>query len=129
MIISSKTPSIACTTPSDTIQPQEPSLDSIRKLIPAGFYVLSERGARKSLKASVDAQAYFQKWQLTDEELGKKAVMLSVVSMERNRAVELNLDNANTIHTLTRRLRWATVWKYAALAGCAALTTKLILYP
>jgi hypothetical protein len=113
--------------PSDTIQAS--SLDSIKKLIPAGFFVLSERGARKSLKAAVDAKAYFEKWQLTDEQLGIKAVMLSVVSMERNQAIDLNLTKDATIAALSRRLRWAKVWQYSALAGCAILGTKLILRP
>lgn len=124
--------STACTTVrNDTIPEREAldssALDSVQKLIPIGFYVLSERGARKSIKASIDAVAYFQKWKLTDESLAKMATRMGVVSMQRNMAIDLNRRDADTIKTLKRELKGAKFWKYAAIIATGVLGTKLLI--
>ena len=105
------------------------TLDSVKKLVPLGFFVLNEIGARRSIKASIDAQAYFQKWQVSDDALGKMAASVSVVSMQRNQAMETNVTYAAKIELLTTKLKTANTWKIIGLAGMAILTTKIILKP
>lgn len=102
-------------------------MDSLKKLVPNGIYYLTESGAKKSIKASIDAVAYFQKWQLTDQALGDMANKVSLVSVERNQAITLNSKQAETIKLLTKELRNANIWKYTGLTLAAILTAKLLL--
>ncbi len=120
--------SIACTTAlSDTIS--TPTLDSVKKLVPIGFFVLNEHGARLSVKAKIDAQAYYLKWQIADEALTKMTIMVNVVSMDRNRAVEANARSDLLNADLRKQLRSAKIWKYGSFVAVAVLAAKLILQP
>jgi hypothetical protein len=127
--MSFKTYSTAYSTPPiDTLR-QVPSIDSLRNLLPAGFFVLSERGARKSIKARIDADAFFQKWQLADMALGKMTATVSVITMERNIAQDANARHAIVITDLKKKLKKANIIKYTALISVAVLATKLIFHP
>ena len=118
--------SIACTTAlSDTIS--TPTLDSVKKLVPIGFFVLNEHGARLSVKAKIDAQAYYLKWQIADEALTKMTIMVNVVSMDRNRAVEANARSDLLNADLRKQLRSAKFWKYGSMAVAGAVAVSALL--
>ena len=126
MVISCKMSSIACTTAlSDTIS--TPTLDSVKKLVPIGFFVLNEHGARLSVKAKIDAQAYYLKWQIADEALTKMTIMVNVVSMDRNRAVEANARSDLLNADLRKQLRSAKFWKYGSMAVAGAVAVSALL--
>lgn len=103
------------------------SIDSVRKLVPKGFYILTEMGSRKALKADVDAKAYFEKWQLADQALGRMSLKLSLMTAERNRAIALNISKDTTINTLTKKLKWSNALKWVGFVSVAALGTKIVL--
>lgn len=112
---------------SDTLEaPDHVNLDSIRKLVPIGFYILSEKGAKKSLKASIDAITYFEKWQIADKANGEFANRLSQVITQRNQAIDLNIRKDAQITSLTKSLIWANVLKWTAVGAAAILATKVI---
>ena len=113
---------------SDTLEtPEHVNLDSIRKLVPIGFYILSEKGAKKSLKASIDAVAYFDKWQIADKANSELANRLSQVTTQRNQAIDLNISKDAQITSLTKSLIWANVWKWTAVSAAAVLATKVVI--
>ena len=112
---------------SDTLEtPEHVNLDSIRKLVPIGFYILSEKGAKKSLKASIDAVVYHDKWQIADKALAEMANRTSLVTTQRNQAIDLNIKKDAQIAGLTKKLLWANIWKWTAVGASAYLTTKVI---
>ena len=127
-MLSFRTYSTPLSTRTDTLEIPEPiSLDSVKRIVPIGYYILSEKGAKKSIKASIDAVAYFQKWQIADKAASQMAVTVSTVTMQRNQAMDINVRNTETIGQLTTKLKWAIFWKYAAICATAALGTQLII--
>lgn len=112
----------------DTLEiPKAVNLDSIKKLIPIGFYLLTEKGARKSIKASIDADAYYQKWQITDAALGKTTDKLSLVSSKLNYQLDINLKNDLVISGLKKKLLWANIWKWTAIGASVYLTREVLI--
>lgn len=102
------------------------NLDSIKKLLPIGFYLLTEKGAKKALIARIDAKVYYDKWTVADNALGDMTNRLSQVTMQRNQAIDLGVRKDAIITGLTKKLFWANFWKWTALGGAAALTTKIV---
>lgn len=113
----------------DTLSRERTTLDSVKKLLPIGYYIYNEQGARLSLKAKVDADAYFAKWNLATDALSAKTGELFKVTLEKNIAQDQNKTDAETIKTLKRQLFWANFKTWSALSGAAILTVKLILKP
>jgi len=118
--------STACITISDTLISAKVNLDSIKKLVPKGVYLLNEEGARLSIKSAIDAKAYQEKWQLADTELGKMSATVSLVTVQRNQAVEDNARKDEKILQLSKKLRSATFWQYAAIAVAAGFGAQLL---
>lgn len=107
----------------------ESLLDSVKKLVPRGFYILNESGARLSIKTRIDLDAFAAKWKIADDELTRRNGDLLVMTLDRNRYREQATADAETIRLLKRALFWAHFWKYSAMAGTAILGAKLILKP
>lgn len=127
-ITSFKTYSTPLLITSDTLEvPERINLDSVRKLVPIGFYILTEQGAKKSLKSKIDAETYYQKWQIADNALGQMSIKVATITMQRNQVMDINLRNAGVISGLETKLKWAIFWKYAAISAAAALGTQLII--
>jgi hypothetical protein len=113
---------------SDTIQVSKPvNLDSIKRLIPTGYYVLTESGARQSVKAAIDAKAYEKKWQMADEALGKMTATVTLITVQHNQEKTENLKKDEIILEMGKKLKIAIFWKYAALSLAAGLATQLLL--
>lgn len=102
------------------------SLDSVKKLIPLGYYVLNEQGARLSVKARIDADSYKIQWITTADALSLKTGENFKLTLERNIAQDQNKVDAETIRLLKRKLFWANFKTYAVLAGTAVITAKLV---
>jgi len=124
--VSSKACSTACIT---VVSPDTVSLDSVKKLVPRGFYILDEAGARLTIKTKIDLDAVAAKWKIADDELTKRNGDLLVMTLDRNRYRDRNTADTETIRLLKRALFWAHFWKYSAMAGTAILGAKLILKP
>jgi hypothetical protein len=124
--VSSKACSTVCTT---VVNRDTVSLDSVKKLVPRGFYILDEAGARLTIKTKIDLDAVAAKWKIADDELTKRNGDLLVMTLDRNRYRDQNVADAETIRLLKRALFWAHFWKYSAMAGTAILGAKLILKP
>lgn len=110
----------------DTIPLERISLDSIKKLVPLGYYILNEQGARLSVKARIDADSYKAQWMTTADALSLKTGENFKVTLERNIAQDQNKQDAETITLLKRKLFWSNFKTYAVLAGTAIITAKLL---
>lgn len=124
---SCKAGSTAFTISPDTLNKERTILDSVKKILPIGYYILNEQGARLSLKAKVDAAAYFAKWTFTSDALSEKTGEVFKVTLERNIAQDQNKVDAETIKRLKRQLFWANFKTWSAISGFAIVTGKLIL--
>ena len=122
MIISCRTSLIASITPPDSLAP----LDSVKKLIPKGYYLLTEQGARLAIKASIDAEAYLAQWKVSDEALGKSAGELTKVTFENSLLKVQAGRDAETIRLLSRKVFWANFWKYTAFGLSGFLGVKSV---
>jgi len=96
-------------------------------LLPAGFFLLNREGANLSIKAVIDRDANFQKWQATDQALGVMADKLSLMSTKYNYQVDLNLRKDETIKELSRSLRNDKFWKYTGIGAASMLAIVLIM--
>ncbi len=112
------------------------ALDSVKLLVPRGYYILNEAGAKSALKAKIDAQANFQLWQIADKTLTTQTSKLAAVVRENNEKDSTIKSQAGTIiqytdkiKTLNRRLFWANAWKWAATGGASFLALKLFVIP
>jgi hydrogenase maturation factor len=113
---------------SDTIQVSKPvNLDSIKRLVPTGYYILTESGARQSVKAAIDAKAYEKKWQMADEALGKMTATVTWITMQHNEEKTESLKKDEIIRQMGKQLKSAVFWKYAAISLAAGLGTQLLL--
>lgn len=119
MMISYKAYSTACTIPSDTLS-QRVTLDSVKKLLPRGYYVLTEQGARASARAAIDAKAFETKWQLADKALTDMTLKTGILLSERE-------QQRQTIKGISKNLKWANAWKWTASIAVAVLGTQLII--
>jgi hypothetical protein len=118
---------IACSTiQPDTIPSERISLDSVKKLVPLGYYILNEQGALSSIKARIDRDSYKAQWVTTADALSLKTGENFKLTLERNIAQDQNKQDAETIKLLKRKLFWANFKTYGVLAGTAILTVKLI---
>ena len=102
------------------------STDSVRKLVPKGFYILTELGAKNALKANVDAKAYHEKWQFADRALGDMSLKLALTTAERNRAIALNISKDTSLNTLTTQLKWSNALKWTGIVVSCALGVRLL---
>jgi len=109
----------------DTIPLERISLDSVKRLVPLGYYVLNEQGARLSIKARIDADSYKAQWVITADALSLKTGENFKLTLERNIAQDQNKQDAETIKLLKRKLFWSNFKTYAVLAGTAVITAKL----
>jgi NAD/NADP transhydrogenase alpha subunit len=122
ILASFKAYSIVYTIPRDTLKTQI-TLDSVKKLVPRGFYVLTEQGARISIKTRIDADFYQAKWKITDEQLATRNGELLLMTLDRNRYRDQSARDNETIRLLKRKLFWAHFWKYTAIGAAVVLTT------
>jgi len=93
--------------------------------MPIGFYVLTEQGARLSVKAKIDADFWQAKWKISDDQLSKRNGDLLLITLDRNRYRDQSTKDAETVRLLKRQVFWANVWKYTAVGICAALSVKV----
>lgn len=121
--------STAFTTPIGDTLTKQITLDSVKKLVPRGYYVLNEQGARLSIKTKIDADYWQAKWKIADEQLASRNGDLLLVTLERNQWRDKSTRDTVAIKLLSRRILWANIWKYTAVASTAILAGKLILKP
>ena len=67
--------------------------DSLRRLLPKGYVVFTEAGARLALQNKVNAEAYFK--QFTESEKMVKVQGIQIVELKQDNA-QLEEDNAKT---------------------------------
>ena len=127
MMVNCKAYLIASTTVADTLLTSPVNLDSVKKLVPRGYYILDENGAKLSVKAKIDADFWQAKWRIADDELSKRNGDLLLVTLDRNQYREQGLKDSETIRLFKQKLFWAHFWKYTGLAAAGVLGAKLLL--
>lgn len=98
-------------------------------LVPRGYYVLNEEGARLSIKANIDAKTYFVQWKITDVALAALAEKLAILGRDNAKANETILIQEQIIKLTRRKLFWAHFREYSLMAGTLYLSYKIILKP
>lgn len=124
LVLSSSLPLIASSTGrvyADTV----PTLEAVKLLVPRGFYVLTEEGAKAALKAKVDADTYYQLLSESDKALLKANSQVVILQLENGQLKEVGRVNAETIRGLTGKLFWANFLKWVSVGVNVLLLGKL----
>lgn len=103
-----------------------PTLETVKKLVPRGFYVLTEEGAKAALKAKVDADTYFQLLSESDKALLKANSQIVILQLQNGQLKEVGRVDAETIRGLKGKLFWANFFKWVSVGGNVLLVGKLI---
>lgn len=123
LVLNSSLRLTACSiVPPDTL----PTLERVKLLVPRGFYVLTEEGARAALKAKVDADTYFQLLSESDKALLKANSQLVILQLQNGQLKEAGQVNAEAIRGLKGKLFWANFFKWVSVGGNMLLVGKLV---
>ena len=93
------------------------SLMQLKKLIPKGYYILSESGAREALKAKIDAQSYQFQLSETRKNVSKKD---SIINNQVLAIVEVK-QSAKADKLAAQSLKREAFWKSVEIWGYRAL--------
>lgn len=102
-----------------------PTLESVKLLIPKGFILLTEEGARNALKAKVDAETYYLLLSESDKALLKANSQVVILTLQNTELKEIGRVNVETIKALKGKLFWSNFWKWSSGAVNVLLLLKL----
>ena len=93
------------------------SLTQLKKLIPKGYYILSESGAREALKVKIDAESYWTQLSETRKIVSKKDSIISNQSLAIVEIKQSSKDNKLAAQKIGRESFWKSVeiWGYRTL--------------
>ncbi len=97
--------------------------DSLRKLLPKGFVVLTEDGAKEALKAKVDANIYRLQLGIKDSVIIEKDVIISAKNEEIRQRIFINADTEKALKKANRQLVFKTIEVWTLRA---ALLLKIV---
>jgi hypothetical protein len=99
------------------LQTGDSSFSELKKLIPKGYYILSESGAREALKAKIDADSYWSQLSETRKIVTKKDSIINNQVLAIIEVKQSAKDNKLAAQKLKREAFWQSVeiWGYRAL--------------
>lgn len=115
-----KTSLIGCSEKGDS------TIIQLRKLLPKGFYIITELGAKDALKAKIDADVFKEKFQIADKQIDALSDSLISVSNSRSTFVNENSILKKDLKSSKRRLFFSNLLNYGEAATIIYLIIKLL---
>ena len=97
------------TSPNPALQTSGDTLAILKKLIPKGFVILTENGAKEALKAKVDASAFEFQLRETQRIVAKKDTIISLQKLTISETQAASNDDRLATKILKRKVFWNTV--------------------
>jgi len=102
---------------------QRSTSDSLRKLIPKGYVILTEDGAREALKAKVDATIYKLQLGIKDSVLVEKDIIILAKNEELRQHEFISIEREKALKKANRQLVFKTIEVWTLRA---ALVLKIL---
>jgi ribulose bisphosphate carboxylase small subunit len=115
------------TFPSHALLQDSLSVNQVKKIIPKGYIILTESGAREALKAKVDASSYLLQLQKSKEIIAQQDTIIHIKDLAISEYKAASKDEQKAAKILKRKLFFATLEKWSLRILVVYLGSKQIL--